>query len=123
MKLIITTLLIVFTSTFNTSNPPTQGDPEQIKLSTLFADLNAYNGQTIRVSGKCVKVNNAIMGKNWVHIQDGSGDGLDLTITTQESVSVDDEVTFEGIIKTNVDVGAGYYYKVIMEEAKLIKSD
>ena len=123
MKLIITTLLIVFTSSFSILDTLNQEDPEQIKLSELFAEPQAYNGKTIRVSGRCVKVNNAIMGKNWVHIQDGSGDDLDLTITTQESVSIDDQVTFEGVIKTNVDVGAGYYYDVIMEEAKLIKPD
>jgi hypothetical protein len=63
------------------------------------------------------------MGKNWVHIQDGSKDGdhFDLTITTLEKVAVDDVVTFEGTIAVNKDFGYGYAYELIMEDAKLVK--
>ena len=63
------------------------------------------------------------MGKNWVHIQDGSGEDLDLTVTTQESVKIDSVVTFEGVISLNVDLGSGYLFEVMMEKAKVIKTD
>lgn len=43
---------------------------------------------------------------------------FDLTITTNEKVNVGDVITFEGKISLNKDFGAGYSYKVIMEEAK-----
>jgi len=60
------------------------------------------------------------MGRNWVHLQDGtSGSGnYDLTITTQDEVSLGEVVTFEGMIVLNKDFGAGYAYDVLMEEAK-----
>ena len=63
------------------------------------------------------------MGKNWIHIQDGSGDSnnFDLTITTQDQAKVGDVVTFEGTIGTKKDFGYGYLYEVIMEDAKLLK--
>ena len=90
-----------------------------IKLSELFSDPDKYNGKVIQVSGKCVKVNPMIMGRNWIHIQDGSGDGLDLTITTTENVNLNATVTFAGTIALNRDFGAGYKYDVIMEMASL----
>jgi hypothetical protein len=90
-----------------------------IQLSELFSNRDKYQGKTVQVTGQCVKVNPMIMGRNWVHIQDGSEDGLDLTVTTAENVQMDDVVTFEGIIALNKDFGAGYKYDIIMEKATL----
>jgi len=103
------------------SSEPVSVDPVEgsIKLAELFADPDKYNGKLIQVTGKCVKVNPQIMGRNWVHIQDGSGKGLDLTITTTENVNLDAIVTFKGTIALNKDFGAGYKYDVIMETASL----
>lgn len=102
----------------NSMPEPVEGG---IRIADLFANQQKYAGKTIIVSGKCVKVNNQIMGKNWVHVQDGSGQGgnADLTITTQEIVMVGSNVTFEGTIALNKDFGAGYRYDVIMEQASL----
>lgn len=90
-----------------------------VKLSELFFDPKKFEGKLIQVTGKCVKVNQMIMGRNWIHIQDGSGQDLDLTITTTENVNVDAIVTFKGTIALNKDFGAGYKYDVIMEMASL----
>lgn len=63
------------------------------------------------------------MGKNWIHIQDGTkhNTSFDLTITTQNLPALNDEVTFKGTIMVNKDFGAGYFYDVIMENAVLTK--
>ncbi len=92
-----------------------------ITLGELFANPQSFKGKTVKIKGEVVKYNEAIMGKNWVHIQDGSGTGeaFDLTITTADVVKVGDVVTFTGVINLNKDFGAGYVYEVIMEEAKL----
>ena len=90
-----------------------------IKLSELFSDPEKYQGKLIQITGKCVKVNPMIMGRNWIHIQDGSGDGLDLTITTTENIQLDAIVSLEGIIALDRDFGAGYRYDIIMEKAVL----
>ena len=60
------------------------------------------------------------MGKNWVHIQDGTEfeGGYDLTITTNQMVSLGETVTFEGKIVLNKDFGYGYFYNILMEDAK-----
>ena len=91
-----------------------------ITIGELLADADAHAGKTVRIKGQVTKVNRAILGKNWVHLQDGTDASgkFDLTITTQEQVNVGDVVTFEGTIALNKDFGAGYVYEVIMEEAK-----
>jgi len=93
---------------------------DAIKLSELIANKAKYEGKVITVSGECVKVNNGIMGKNWVHIQDGSkqkGKVLDLTITTNLNIPVGSKVALNGKITLNKDFGAGYRYDIIMEDA------
>jgi len=94
-----------------------------ISIADLYAKAADYAGKTIKMKGQVVKVNNEVMGKNWIHIQDGSGNSgnFDLTITSQDQVKVDDVVTFEGTISVKKDFGYGYYYDVIMEDAKLVK--
>ncbi len=90
-----------------------------IALEKLFADTDQYVGNKIKITGKCVKVNPKIMGRNWLHIQDGSGKDLDLTVTTMEQVPLGAVVTLEGTIAVDRDFGAGYRYDIIMEGAEV----
>lgn len=90
-----------------------------IRLTELFSNPGKYQGKRIQVTGKCVKVNPMIMDRNWIHIQDGSGDGLDLTVTTTENISINAIVSLEGTIALDKDFGAGYKYDIIMEKAVL----
>jgi hypothetical protein len=110
----------VKTEKINISIAPTEGCISLAKLLETKAD---YSGKTVRVMGKITKYNPDILGKNWIHIQDGSefnGD-FDLTITTDSQLAVGDTVTFEGKITLKKDFGYGYFYDVIMENGKLIK--
>lgn len=92
-----------------------------ISLDELFSNQEKYEGKTVRVTGKCVKVNPMIMNRNWLHIQDGSGDKLDLTVTTNENVHLGAVVTLAGTLTLNKDFGAGYRYDIILEEAVVIQ--
>lgn len=94
-----------------------------VSIAKLYASRNDFSGKTIKMKGQVVKVNEEVMGKNWIHIQDGTKDGenFDLTITTLDKAAVDDVVTFEGTITLNKDFGYGYSYEIIMEDAKLVK--
>ncbi len=93
-----------------------------ITISNLIANKQSFSGKVIKVKGKVTKFNPEIMGKNWVHIQDGSEfhGGFDLTITTDKRVSVGDTLTFEGKIVLDKDFGYGYFYSVLMEEGKAV---
>ncbi len=92
-----------------------------ISIAELFSKKEDYSAKRVIIKGQVVKFNSQIMGKNWVHLQDGTKDGnnFDLTVTTKDSVKVGDVVTFSGIVTLNKNLGAGYSYDVIMEEAKL----
>ncbi|MGD8780429.1 MAG: GW dipeptide domain-containing protein [Ignavibacteria bacterium] len=91
-----------------------------ITIAELYNNKEKYGNKKVKIKGKVTKVNKQIMGRNWVHIQDGTGDEntFDLTVTTDENVGNGDVVTFEGVIALNKDFGAGYSYKIIMEQAK-----
>jgi hypothetical protein len=94
-----------------------------ITIAELLSDSKKYSGQTVRIKGKVTKVNPEIMGKNWIHLQDGTGtnDQYDITVTSAEVPATGDVVTFEGKITLDRDFGYGYTYKVLMEDAKIIK--
>ena len=68
-----------------------------------------------------MKVNDAIMDRNWIHLVDGSADDYDFVITSNVSVPVGHAVVFEGLISTNRDFGAGYKYELLMEDAVTLK--
>jgi hypothetical protein len=93
-----------------------------ITIAELYANKEKYAGKMVKISGEVVKYSAAIMNTNWVHIQDGtrSGDSFDLTVTTDDVTKVGDVVTFEGTVSLKKDFGAGYYYEVIVEKAKLL---
>ncbi|MBI9041123.1 hypothetical protein [Lutibacter sp.] len=94
-----------------------------ISIEELLKSKTTLDKKNVIVRGKVVKVNNGIMDKNWVHIEDGSqfNNERDLTITTQETVKEGDIVTFKGIIVLNKDFGAGYVYDIVLEEGTLVK--
>ena len=93
-----------------------------ISIGELFANTEEYKNSRVKVKGEVVKFNSSIMGRNWVHIQDGTGTDLafDLTLTTQDVVNVGDIVVFSGIVTLKKDFAAGYVYEVILENSKLI---
>ncbi|MDZ7764711.1 MAG: hypothetical protein U5K00_09820 [Melioribacteraceae bacterium] len=92
-----------------------------ITIEKLFDDRSSYEGKQVKIKGKVVKVNNGIMGRNWVHIQDGTGDGenYDLTVTTNDNANVGQVIVAEGYVSLNKDFGSGYKYDIILEDAKV----
>ena len=61
------------------------------------------------------------MGKNWAHVQDGTGaaGANDLTVTTPSTAKVGDKVLVEGIVAVDKDFGYGYKYEVLIDNATL----
>ena len=94
-----------------------------ITIAELYEHKADYANKKVKVRGVVVKVNNQIMGRNWVHIQDGTkyGSDYDLTLTTQAIVQVNDEITIEGVVGIDKDFTSGYFYPVIVEEATLVQ--
>lgn len=92
-------------------------------LADLFKNMKDYSGKTVKVKGKVTKVNPSIMGKNWIHIQDGTSfeEQYDLTVTSDFIPEAGTIITIEGKIALDKDFGYGYSYPILMEEGKLIQ--
>ena len=93
-----------------------------ITIAELYAKKDTYAGKTVKIRGEVVKYNAEIMGKNWVHLQDGtnSNGSFDITVTTNDVTKIGDVVTFEGSVTLKKDFGAGYYYEILIENAKIL---
>ena len=89
-------------------------------VAEAIAEAEKLNGKPVVIQAVVVKVNNGIMDRNWIHVRDGSGTekdkNNDILITTSETPAVGDVVVVHGKLSTNKDFGAGYSYKVMIEE-------
>ena len=94
-------------------------------VAALNQNKATLAGKTISAQGKVVKVNNGIMGRNFVHVQDGTGDAAaatnNLIVTSKQTAAVGDQVTISGVVVVNRDFGAGYSYPLLIEEASITK--
>ena len=94
-------------------------------VAQVFAERLSLKDKTVSVRGKVVKANSSIMGRNWIHIRDGSGSREkkddDLTVTTQDGAAVGDIVVVKGVVHVDRDFGAGYSYPVVLEDAKVTR--
>jgi hypothetical protein len=102
---------------------PAAGEIEPLEggttVATITADPGALEGQTVRLRARVIKVSPNVMEKNWVTLQDGSGEapGGKLIATTSETVTVGATVIAQGTVRNNVDLGSGYLYPVLLEDA------
>lgn len=94
-------------------------------IAELYEKSAELDTKTVTVKGVVIKVSIGIMGKNWVHIQDGSGDSAagnhDLVVTTDAVPLKDEIITVNGTLNKDKDFGAGYSYAVIVEDAEVSK--
>jgi hypothetical protein len=109
-------------------------DPDSIqkpesgyRVAELWDRREELNGKEVVVRGRVVRYNAGILGRNWLHIQDGSGDAgqgtHDVTVTSAGSCAVGDLVTIRGVVAVDKDFGAGYRYDLIVEEAEVDVQD
>ena len=99
-------------------NNPKEGS---IKISEIIDNPDKYKGKKVQVTGQCVKVNPNIMGRNWIHLKDGSKDDYDFVLTSSTIVPEGQVVTLSGVVTLDKDFGAGYRYEIIVEEATIVK--
>ena len=97
--------------------------PNSYTVAELYEKKSELDKKTVVLSGTVVKFSAQIMGKNWIHIQDGSGDASkgtnDLLVTSLETLAVGDTVTLKGTYSKDKDFGSGYKYAVIIEDASV----
>jgi hypothetical protein len=95
--------------------------PDAYTVAEIFKNSKQLQEKKVVVRGKVVKVSAAVMNKNWVHIQDGTGaaGSNDLVVTSNDLPKVGDIVTATGTLYNDKDFGGGYRYKVIIEQGSI----
>ena len=90
-------------------------------MAEVHAGKASLAGKPVKVRGKVVKVSTGIMGKNWLHLRDGTGEAgsNDLTVTTAATAQVGDVVVVTGTVTVDKDFGSGYRYAVLIEDAQV----
>ncbi len=93
-------------------------------VAEVHAQRTALAGRKVRVRAVVVKLTEGVLGKNYLHVRDGSGDAQtatdDLSVTTLATTKVGDTIVLEGVVKLDVDVGSGYQFPTIVEDAVLV---
>lgn len=94
---------------------------KQITIANLLEKKDTFSDKTVQITGKVTKYSSDILGKNWIHVEDGTDflGKFDLTVTTKQEVKVGDSVVAEGRIVLNKDFGSGYFFEVLMEDATI----
>ena len=90
----------------------------------IFAERQALKDRTVTVRGKVVRFTPGVMGKNWIHLRDGTGTqgkDNDVTVTTQDPATKGDVVVIQGKVAVDQNIGMGAPYPVIIQDAKVSK--
>jgi hypothetical protein len=88
-------------------------------VAELFAKKADLAGKEVAVRGRVAKFTPQVMGKNWMHMRDGTGDAgtNDVTVATTATAAVGNMVLVRGKLTTDKDLGFGYRYDIIIEDA------
>jgi hypothetical protein len=93
-------------------------------VAEVIAQRTQLVGKTVRIHATVVKSTPGILGKTYLHLRDGSGDAAagtnDLSATTDATPAVGDTVLVEGVVAIDRDIGAGYKFPTIVEDAKVL---
>ena len=92
-------------------------------IAWVHTNRDELAGQQVSLRGKVVKYNEGILGWNFIHLQDGSGDAgdgsNDLTITSKATTAVGETIVVTGNVILDKDFGAGYAFPVLVEDATI----
>ncbi len=91
----------------------------KMTVEEVNTQIAALKGKEVTVTGNVVKVNNGIMKRNFIHVQDGTGskNTNNLIITSKQTATVGDNITATGIVVLGTDFGMGYTYPLLVEQS------
>jgi hypothetical protein len=96
-----------------------QFPPADRTIADTLAHRQDLNGKTVEVRGRVTKANHGILDRNWLHLRDSSGEA-DLVVTTSGQAQKGDLVRAKGVVALDRDVGAGYKYELLIENATVV---
>lgn len=95
--------------------------PRGRTIADIHASKAQLEGANVAVRGKVVKATNGVLGKNWLHLRDGTGKEAtaDLVVAGGQTAPVGETVLVSGTLHLDRDLGAGYRYDVLLEDARI----
>jgi hypothetical protein len=106
-----------------TAPPPAAGEIPPLEGGRTIGEIHAASAelddQEVALRARVVKVSEGILGRNWITLQDGTGQApADKLIATSDHLAeVGEVVAVSGTLRSDVDLGSGYRYGVLLEEA------
>lgn len=104
---------------------PKAAGPDARTVGEVMSRPADLKDKPVTIRGRIVKFTPGILGKNWIHLRDGTGlaadNTHDLVVTTTDEAHKGDVVIVKGVVRTDRDLGAGYFYRVLVEDAKLAR--
>jgi hypothetical protein len=104
--------------------PKAEG-PNGKTVAEAIGQRTQLSGKQVRIRATVVKATTGVMNKTWLHLRDGSGDQAagtnDITVTTDATPAVGDVVVIEGVLNLDKDIGSGYKFATIIEDAKVVQ--
>ncbi len=108
-----------------TVEAPTAGEIKRAEngktVDEIYAARLELKEKEVVLRGKVLKINEGILGKNWITLSDGTGTAPDNKIiaTTSSMAKLGDIVTVRGVVKNDVIIGSNYNYKVMIGNAEI----
>lgn len=100
--------------------------PSGKTVAEVVAQRTALAGKKVRIHATVVKATPGVLGRTYLHLRDGSGDAAagnhDVAVTTDATPAVGDVVLIEGVVAIDRDIGAGYKFPTIVEDAKILSA-
>jgi|GEM_PF-65556 hypothetical protein len=93
-------------------------------ISELAANRQKLAGQRVRVRGQVTKVTPDIQGRAFFHLRDDNaskGPATDLVVTSVVAPTRGQVATFEGTLRADDDIGIGYKYPMLLEDAAVVE--
>jgi hypothetical protein len=94
-----------------------------LRVADVYTERQLLAGRAVRVKGTVTRVT-TINGKTYAHLSDGSGaketKDDDLTVILSAEVKQNDQVTAEGTVALDRDLGIGTIYPVVLDAASVV---
>jgi hypothetical protein len=98
--------------------------PSGKTVAEVIAQRAALAGKTVRIHATVVKSTPGVLGRTYLHLRDGSGDAAtgthDVAVTTEAAPAAGETIVVEGVVAIDRDIGAGYKFPTIVEDAKVL---
>lgn len=99
--------------------------PDRRTIAEVYAQKKALAGKEVVISGRIVKLNSQILGRNWAHLQDGTGDvkdgSDDIMVILKDDAELSQIITARGKVVLDKDLDGMYQFPVALEDAVIVK--